>query len=384
MSKYVIDETTLTAIGDAVREKDGSTEGILVSQLAAKIKNIPQGGGGEDLPDEAFVITGNCHYRFAHNGWNWFIDMYGNKITTKDIRNATQMFANSDIENIPFALNFWQGTDYIDCTYLFSTNSKLKTVPVMNNFKPGQFQYIFYSCTALTNVDAILAWDLGRIQTYNYSNCSNLFAYCYSLRSVPEEFLKNIGCSVKTSYSQSHLYSLFENCYCLDEIRGLSPVTGRITSNTLGTTARKCMRLKDLLFMTNEDGTPWVAEWKAQVLDLSVNTGYAPSKQSFYTLNPTDISEDKEVKDDASYQALKNDPDWFATSIDYSRYNHDSAVNTINSLPDTSAYLASAGGTNTIKFAGAAGALTDGGAINTMTEEEIAVAAAKGWTVSFA
>ena len=51
MSKYVIDGTTLTAIGDAVREKDGSTEGILVSQLAAKIKAIPQeGGGGGDLP----------------------------------------------------------------------------------------------------------------------------------------------------------------------------------------------------------------------------------------------------------------------------------------------------------------------------------------------
>ena len=37
----------------------------------------------------------------------------------------------------------------------------------------------------------------------------------------------------------------------------------------------------------------------------------------------------------------------------------------------------------TIKFKGAAGAKTDGGAINTMTEEEIAVATAKGWTVSF-
>jgi hypothetical protein len=47
------------------------------------------------------------------------------------------------------------------------------------------------------------------------------------------------------------------------------------------------------------------------------------------------------------------------------------------SLPDTSTY-----GSNTIKFKGASGALTDGGAINTLTEEEIAVAAAKGWTVA--
>jgi hypothetical protein len=93
--------------------------------------------------------------------------------------------------------------------------------------------------------------------------------------------------------------------------------------------------------------------------------------------------------DDATYQALKNDPDWFsvATNAQYARYNRASAVNTINSLPDTSAYLATAGGTNTIKFRSIAGtqkvgSATDGGAIADLTEEEIAVATAKGWTVS--
>jgi hypothetical protein len=50
MSKYVIEDTTLVSIGDAIREKDGSTDKILVSELANKIKNIPQGGGGEELP----------------------------------------------------------------------------------------------------------------------------------------------------------------------------------------------------------------------------------------------------------------------------------------------------------------------------------------------
>jgi hypothetical protein len=71
-------------------------------------------------------------------------------------------------------------------------------------------------------------------------------------------------------------------------------------------------------------------------------------------------------------------------SRQYSRYNHDSAVRTINSLPDASAYLATTSGTNTIKFRGEAGSSTDGGAINTLTAEEIAVATAKGWTVSLA
>lgn len=90
------------------------------------------------------------------------------------------------------------------------------------------------------------------------------------------------------------------------------------------------------------------------------------------------------IYNEETYAALKNDPDAFCIAntsnsstyadYSYSRYNHNSAVNTINSLPDTT----SSGGTNTIKFRGAAGAKTDGGAINTLTEAEIAVATAKG------
>ena len=129
-------------------------------------------------------------------------------------------------------------------------------------------------------------------------------------------------------------------------------------------------------------------KWKSQIIDLSSGVGYAAtySERDYIRLfGGGGLKEDfvgKEITDDATYQALKDDPNSFTTNLNYSRYNHDSAVRTINSLPDTSAYLASAGGTNTIKFLGASGALTDGGAINTLTEEEIAVATARGWTVS--
>ena len=109
-----------------------------------------------------------------------------------------------------------------------------------------------------------------------------------------------------------------------------------------------CYSLSRITFETNADGSPIVAQWKSQTLDLTSYVGYSGT----------------------------------TTSVGDSVYNHDSAVETINSLPDTSAYLASAGGTNTIKFKGASGSATAGGAINTLTEEEIAVAAAKGWTVT--
>ena len=141
-----------------------------------------------------------------------------------------------------------------------------------------------------------------------------------------------------------------------------------------------CSRLKSLTFKTNNE-TPIVPKWKNQIIDLSYHVGYCSSTWGLTDYN-SGLTTATEITDDASYQSLKNNPDSWTNLIQYSRYNHASAVETINSLPDTSEYLASAGGTNTIKFKGDSGSATDGGAINTLTEAEIAVATAKGWTVT--
>ena len=77
MSKYVIDSSTLTSIADAVRAKTGSTNTIKVSDIPTEISKITGGGGG-DIPAEALVISGDCSYRFSNDGWNWYIEKYGN------------------------------------------------------------------------------------------------------------------------------------------------------------------------------------------------------------------------------------------------------------------------------------------------------------------
>lgn len=207
-----------------------------------------------------------------------------------------------------------------------------------------------------------------------------MFNYCYSLRSVPIILIKSGNPYIYSSYS--YFNSGFSYCYVLDELINLPiPYTKATwTSNAFNSTFTYCNRLKNITFAL-KDGVPYTVTWKSQVINLSDYVGYTNNKSNILKYN-SGITADKEVKDDASYQLLKNDPDWWTMDVNYSRYNHDSAVATINSLPDTSAYLATAGGTNTIKFNGQAGALTDGGAINTLTEEEIAVAAAKGWTVT--
>ena len=91
----------------------------------------------------------------------------------------------------------------------------------------------------------------------------------------------------------------------------------------------------------------------------------------------------KQVTDASTYNQLKDTADWWTADVAYSKYDRQSAIATIKSLPDTKNYLSSNGGTNTIKFKKSAGsAKGDNYNMSKLSASEIAVATAKGWTVS--
>lgn len=402
MSKYVINDSTLVAIGDAVREKDGTTAPIVVSDLATRIKAIPS--GGEELPEEAFTVTGNCEYRFANGGWDWFVDTFSNRIKTENITACKYMFSSSNLKEIPFNINIKpaKSTDMLQLNYLFN-GASIETVPYVyisgaanptTAARSAATEYMFAGCKYLRDipfdffnsmiVDNEEFWNAAK----NYGpNRNNMFANCYSLRELPD--LKNLNHRQEASYYSSYvLYNnMLNGCSSLNEVNNLPVIDISVaTGNCFVNTFRRAYRIKNITFETNEDGSPIVATWKKQVIDLSDggynSIGFCGStsayEDSIIGYN-SGITKANKVTDEATYEALKNSDDWYSTSANYSRYNHDSAVATINSLPDVSS-----GSENTIKFLGNAGALTDGGAINTLTEEEIAVATAKGWTVTFA
>lgn len=329
------------------------------------------------IPEEAFTITGNCDYKFSRNNWSWFLKNAGDKITTENITNISYMFyLSGGLEEIPFDINMDPSSS--NSAYdVFSECYKLTNIPMINNFKvtASGASRLFKGCYNIRNFPEGFGnnWDFSSMKPSTYGGMVGLFYNCYSLRKVPEAIIRNC-CSKSTSSSSISYRELFYNCHSLDEINGLEVSEAAYTSNAFNNTFTSCGRLANLTFAVNEDGTPKTANWKNQTISLNAAGAGDPN----YILNyNSGITADKYVSDDATYQTLKNDPDWYSNKWDYSRYNHDSAVNTINSLPDCSAT-----GTNTIKFSGASGALTDGGAINTLTEEEIAVATAKGWTVS--
>ena len=388
MSNYIVDESSLTAIGNAIREKTGGTELIPFTDMPNEIASITT-GGGSGIEVEPIVLSGNCDYAGAGIVASSYINMFGNTISTSNITNSSKMFYKSTLEKIPFALNLGRT---VDTSYslngLFDSAINLKELPTLNLLKPiSGTSYLFSECRNLRNLPDNFAvdWDWSYLHNTDnkYASLSFTFNNCFSLRSISENFLNNYwGASNNLGYS--NYYNGFYNCYVLDEIKGLRFNKSTMTSNMFDSPFDNCARVKDIIFALEGDGSVQTVNCKSQTIDLSIGVGYYTGSNIGYitTYFNSGITADKRVSDDATYQALKDDPDWFSRDINYSRYNHDSAVRTINSLPDTSAYLATAGGTNTIKFKGDSGALTDGGAINTLTEEEIAVATAKGWSVA--
>ena len=387
--KVIVNAYDLVVIADFIRYKLGEETNpnaigftkYNTLEMGAKMSQLPS--TKEAIPNSAKHLTGNCTSLFTSGSWDWFIEQCGEEITTEMIENTDRMFWGSKVKSIPFDLNCVDGC-IVSQTFYNCVN--LEHLPNIT----GQLRN-FYSFLGncyrireipeqwITGID----WDYTNTNTdWFWARMTQFFDSCFSLRSISKTLIKRLyGAS-----SNSNAYNnIFNFCVSLEEIEGFRGPNATLSNNCLNNFSG-CHRLTRLVFDYEDEATntPRTQNWKGQTIDLSSGVGYVNSQYNRnYILDyNSGITADKEVTDDATYQALKNNPDWFTCNVAYSRYNHDSAVETINSLPDTSAYLAANGGTNTISFRGAAGSATDGGAINTLTEAEIAVAAAKGWTVS--
>lgn len=379
MSKLFIEDTTLSAIGDAIRSKTGGTELIAPLDMPTAIGSIETGGGGGDI--ETIDLSNKYYYvDFAGRGaWDWAIEAYGNKMIFPATGDGSDnyvynMFYESKVEDLSM-LTIPIG---VRMEYMYYLCNNLTKLPKFNNTEPiniTQLHYHFNGCCRLREIPSdYFITKIGNT-TSAISNLGFMFYDCYSLRELPDLSAFNQIPTTVSAYNAFYRMA-FQCCYTLNKIINLPISTNAYSSNAMVGTFDDCNRVEDILFCTQADGTPYVSNWKNQTIDLSYNLGWTSNASNMTNYN-SGITADKRVTDDATYAALKDDPDWWTTNSNYSRYNHDSAVRTINSLPDCSG-----GSGNTITFKGSAGSSTDGGAINTLTEAEIAVAAAKGWTVS--
>lgn len=417
MSKVFIEESTLFSIGDAIRAKAGTTDLIAPQSMGDAIINLPtgEGGGGGYVPtDEELTYTFNgIADSLTPNGCNgWLIKEYGNRISLKLSANDTSMFRDYPLEY--FNINPKNKTNTASLGMIFMDAENLKTISgsiVADGYsevRVNKINQAFYECKNLRTINDNFIDPTVFIHKKDSANTGRqTFYYCYSLREIPDFFFKMLtastdGYMISSAATQSIYYQGFTNCYTLNKIENLPVVnlSSNATSNMFNETFNYCHNLHKLTFETNTDGTPKTAKWTKQTIDLTKYFGYASGITNMTNYNsglltddllPVDVSGSTTKSPDYFYNLYTGDTltTKYTISDFYAKYGHSEAVETINSLPDTSA----AGGGNTIKFKGGQGYYTDflkgktddyftNSMISNLTEAEIAVATAKGWTVS--
>lgn len=383
------------------------------------------------LTDEELTFS-DCGHLITNSSYN-LLKRYINRINiipyeyNKKKYIMLENFSSSDdVEDLSSIIIDCSGVDIVLIGQAFSGCYKLKKLPqLINNencyISSGTFLYNsndlitegeilsflnrFTKCTNSTSVS-------GYTNNCNYLPYNGYLNNCLDLTEVHKKWH-----SILNNNDSSHNFTSTPNSDIspgryVKSIRNI-PIqyidTNARTSNIKFTGYGAIIFTDSFAFATN-NGTPYTMNWKSQTIELSSSSytygydtdtysydyssfaqGYWKVKNNIFTSNNMTVEQAK-----ARYDGLKTTNNWYSCcsnsvtydgksvnlSLLFSRYNHDSAVETINSLPDTSAYLATAGGTNTIKFRKYSGACTDGGGTNDLTPEEIAVATAKGWTVT--
>lgn len=351
-----------------------------VTNYANAEVNVPTGGAEV----EPIVLTGSQTYGCAGTIAGSFVQMFPDKVSSHQISTADYMFYSSPLSEIPFTIDLYnpygvaQGAN---ASRIFS-NAALTKLPVITG-QILEFSSAFASCESLTDISEMTNWNLDVSNINTSVNRSGVFQGCKRLRHIPAEAIANLPGKIQYSYQNSYasVYNFATDCASLETIHSLIPddIAGAgITSNIFYYTFENAWRLSEVTFATQEDGSPLVRnDYNNQIIDFSSSCGWAGGWNVYAVMPELGFTTDNKVTSAETYEALKDNPDWWTEKAEYSRFNHDSAVKVINTLPDVSSSTGA-----TIKFKGVAGS-GYGKGINTLTEAEIAVAAAKGWTVTF-
>lgn len=376
MADYLIKDTTLTNIADAIRAKKSSTDTYTPAEMATAISSIQTGGGGGELTEEDLTFTGDLRYFNYYGRMGKLIKKCGSKMKFNSVNNLSNAFQGNDSLNSDFS-NWTIDLYKCNLSNCFSNQSYITGFPKFQGTVTNLENLFSYGSSIELIPDDLFLAGTEFICKASNNNYYGIFTNCKALKKVPLWF-KNMTFTVdkNTNYStyQSVYYSTFSSCYALKELTlPIFPAPAKLKSNCFISTFEDVRSMRKFVFAPPPTGNEAVL-WSHQTINLAnYDCGYYPS-----------ASGSKVIYDDETYNLYKNDPDARAKTVEYSFYNHDSALETIRSLPYAQMVdIPQSQLQNVIKFYGKSGEKTDGGAINTLTAEEIAIATNKGWTVSF-
>ena len=109
------------------------------------------GGGGDAPTAEELTLTNNCQYAFASPAWEWFLNKYGNQITTTNLTSLEGTFKGSNLSTIPFSLNATMENNGCRFYETFKNCENLTSVPTITG-KVSYFYAVFSGCSKLTTI----------------------------------------------------------------------------------------------------------------------------------------------------------------------------------------------------------------------------------------
>ena len=253
MAKYVIEDTTLTNIASAIREKTGKSELLLPSQMPSEIQSISGGGDTDyqlnaDMKWAKQVCIDDVQEGYTYKVLEMISDGYvyhdivvpsGGAVKTSDggyYTSSTKHTWDDTNARIPeyyqnmklrWIITYYPSETtasfslYDDVIYVvidglkhsntdFSSHYSLEYFEYINggSYTGTSFNFMFQKCYSLQSIPEL---NTSQETSFNY-----MFGNCYSLQTIPE---------LNTSSGTSFNY-MFNNCYSLQTIPELNTSSG--------------------------------------------------------------------------------------------------------------------------------------------------------------
>ena len=280
MAKYVIEDTTLTNIASAIREKTGKSNLMLPSQMPNEIQNISSGGGSDtgyepnaDMKWAKQVCIDDVEENFTYKMLEMINDNYtyhdiivpsGGAVKTSDggyYTSNEKHIWNDENSKVPEyyknvklrwiityypsettnAFKLYDDTIYAVIDGLKHSNTDFSVHYLLENFEyindgkytGKDFSRMFNNCCSLQNIP--------NLDTSQGTNFSNMFSNCSSLQSIP-----SLDTSQGTSFG-----SMFSNCSSLQSIPSLDTSQG----TTFTSMFINCSSLQNVPQLDTSQGT---------------------------------------------------------------------------------------------------------------------------------
>ena len=258
MSKVFIEESTLSSIGNAIRQKTGKSELISPGNMPTEIASITTGGGGTGGDEKLKqILDGTFSGEYIDNDITTFKDYAFSgikKITKIDCPNATKLpngFARECSDLIE--VNLPKAIDGSHSAYAFYNCNKLKTLnlPLLEKASIYTFSNYgleninlpaliscdsdsFNNCTKLKSINVLLLDTIGSgafqycsnlteitLPSLRYTNGGLTFQYCSKLKKVDLPKFGDIT-GITSDYDKGRygqiMVNMFAYCKLLDTL----------------------------------------------------------------------------------------------------------------------------------------------------------------------